>query len=373
MLTCFETLERAVEEPIPTVNPGQVVFDTALEKWIVPEIERRRAAGSWTDSDVLSVALVLLPPDTSPQVRINDEAMRVAKVQVARACDAGEPLQAGDLRQILEIVPPSWNDKPVAYVRIHWEPGGTASVEFDFAPQLDDGGRMNDLLLEKVRAYWSELILRSFGDQQRDLEGIGLWAAPALLPYPLNRIVQFVRGGAKEDARRLLVDHCTPDFIADLIKGWWGVPAFESRRSVFEEALQAHRCSMFTVSVRALVPDVEGVITDWLVAVLPEGPRFREISKAEDFEKLVGASQGPLDPRVPRSICSFIVKGPVYASFKEWSAPVGTNFPGRHPTLHGRFDPDVYSEENSIKCFLLLDSIHRVIVAHEAAEKSRPT
>lgn len=345
---------------------GDAVYNQAVELWINPEIERRRAEGTWDDALILRSALVLFPADYGPVVQFNDEVGLMAVARSARAFAAGEQLRVGDIREIVKVQTPTHNGVAVGYLLVHWQAEGI-SITFNFLPgDTSEEGSGERLLLLQVQKQWQNQILRLFGSQEKELEAVGLWAAPALFPFPLNRIAQLVRDGQPDDARTLLVSHCTTDFLSELIGGWKSVAAFEVRGTAFQQALEAHRAGLFAASIRALVPDVEGVITDWLYEVHPDPADvpYREISKAKRFRELIeSAAHASSDGGIRASLGKFIVEGPVYATF-EWAEPLGLVFPGRNPTAHGRFDPLVYTEENSIKCFLLLDSIHKAMVAH---------
>ena len=45
----------------------------------------------------------------------------------------------------------------------------------------------------------------------------------------------------------------------------------------------------------------------------------------------------------------------------KWLETVDNIFPNRHIVEHGRYDESLCNEENSIKMFLLLESIHYVM------------
>lgn len=61
--------------------------------------------------------------------------------------------------------------------------------------------------------------------------------------------------------------------------------------------------------------------------------------------------------------------GPVVCeSFKDWQSNVKNAFANRHVVEHGKFDDTLYSEENSIKIILLLDTLYYIL---KQAEKSR--
>lgn len=64
---------------------------------------------------------------------------------------------------------------------------------------------------------------------------------------------------------------------------------------------------------------------------------------------------------VVESTIDFILTGPPFRTFDNWSVKWNDLFPNRHVVEHGRYDDSIFTEENSIKVFLLLDTIHYVI------------
>jgi hypothetical protein len=66
-------------------------------------------------------------------------------------------------------------------------------------------------------------------------------------------------------------------------------------------------------------------------------------------------------PIVIDSVISFITEGPVLATFKKWFDKVDEVFPNRNVVQHGRYEDSLYTEMNSLRLFLLLDTIFYLI------------
>ena len=60
----------------------------------------------------------------------------------------------------------------------------------------------------------------------------------------------------------------------------------------------------------------------------------------------------------------FILEGPVLKTFKRWNDQIDDAFPNRHVIEHGRYDESLYTEENSTKQFLLLDTVYHIMLTH---------
>lgn len=200
------------------------------------------------------------------------------------------------------------------------------------------------------------------------LQKIGLWVAPALLPYPISKIVKHLVEGDIDGARATLLEYCTPEYIDSLSSKWWTVEQFGKRKKLIQRALDAHKGGQHDLSIHALLPQIEGIITDWIYTKLPENEiPYRQESKTKKFKDLV--LNRPTTTftyrRIVESAVDFIVRGPVLKTFKRWLAQIDEAFPGRHFVQHGKYDDSLFTEENSAKLFLLLDSVYHIISSYE--------
>lgn len=139
--------------------------------------------------------------------------------------------------------------------------------------------------------------------------------------------------------------------------------------------MQAHELSLYHSSIHTLLPHAEGIITDWEYALsLENNPiPWRTESKAKKFRDLaLGTNPRTLTyQRIVESTLSFVIDGPVLRTFKQWLDELDPAFPNRHVVEHGRYDERLFTEENSIKVFLLLDTIYHIIHATRATNNGR--
>ena len=56
--------------------------------------------------------------------------------------------------------------------------------------------------------------------------------------------------------------------------------------------------------------------------------------------------------------------GPVLETLGSWLERIDEAFPHRHVVEHGKYEEALFTEENSIKLFLLLDTVFHIIVRH---------
>lgn len=344
--------------------------------WIAPELERRRAAGLPSPTPIWRL-LVRFPDGHAPLVQFNDEIQwGPVRTQVSRALSAGEAIHVQDVRRIESVRHPSVNGIPVPYIfaclmRNCW----LATMCFlehpaECSGQAEDG----DLLAENLNYWITRRIVDAHTPAQRaSLAKIGLWLVPTLMPYPISRIVHLIDQGNEVEARALLMKECTSVYLGRMVSHWWDVTEFQARRSLIEQALDAHSRGHHYLSLHALGPQIEGIVTDWTHRQLPTDPiSWRTEKKVKKFRDLVTSASRPrLERSLIESVLEFVVDGPVLADFKSWFAALDGAFPNRHALAHGKQDSSQFTEENSVKLFLLLDTLHYVVRCHEATPLNR--
>jgi hypothetical protein len=342
--------------------------------WVKPEAQRREREGLLTKPIGIKNCLIRLPQDRPPIVEFNDEIewRALFKKPIGIAIDAGAPVYLWQVQGIQTVERPTADGKPVAFLFVYYT--GTAwEVIVDFTPNQpdfiaqDDGEewRLGRAIADALNLQLRERAIHLHDSIKEGIRAIGLWSAPALMTYPLTAIADHCVNGQLTQARQLLVEYCSSSFLESLVELWSSVPAFAARRQLFAEALQAHRERRFILSIHAMVPQIEGVITDWLYTNNEIGNAYREASKAKRLQEALtdGVELPYTEQRLIEDAIAFIVSGPVFDTFKNWVLPVG-EFPNRHAVGHGKYEEATYTEENSIKAFLLLDSLRYVMEGH---------
>lgn len=355
----------------------QTFFDQIHTLWIGPEIDRRKAEARLPADFKIRACLIKLPVGKPPIVEFNDEIHWLVTVKASKPStfDKGDPVYIQQVERIESVERLEIDGVPVAFVYIYVTPDGW-KVIFDFSPNLPEDyakpSEPNEWSIGKsiAESLNDELTKRVVGLHdalQQDIKAIGLWPAPSLLPYPLSAIADECRKGHLPAASQILIDHCTPEFLEALMATWDSVPAFADRKQLFLEAFNAHRDGKYTLSVSALIPHIEGVITDWIITALPTGSvKWRQDSKTSQFRDVLtnGVNHTFVNRRIIEAALSFILDGPVLADFTNWLQQIGDEFPNRHVVGHGKFDKRLYTQENSIKSFLMLDTLHHVMDEH---------
>lgn len=352
---------------------AQAFFQEVHTTWIWPEVTRQTAEGTLPPDFKIFRARVLLPKSAPPIVEFNDGIGWAAWLDLGDSSNVkpGDAVYWDEVRRIKSVAAPLVDGVRVAFIYLFKVTKGY-QVIFDFSPNWPD-----DLMRDRPVPDWDEtfgaaiartlqdgLVERSFHLDElalANLAAVGLWPAPALVPFPFGEIARRVATGDHQGASSVLVKHCTPAFVAALTDAWWSEPEFQSRKTLLGDAVWAHSAGRYALSIPALLPQLEGLVTDWMARSFPEEPLpFRQDSKTRKFRELLFAAEGKsfVFQKVVEASLRFILEGPVLSSFRHWHDVVSGVFPNRHVVEHGKYEEEMYTEENSLKLILLIDSLH---------------
>ncbi|REK16518.1 MAG: hypothetical protein DWQ37_07315 [Planctomycetota bacterium] len=343
--------------------------------WVGPEIERRKAEGRLPEGFSIRRCLIKLFGDRQSIVEFNDEIHWVVKAKkpLGLAFKNGSPVFLSQLERIVSVERPTVDGKPVAFLYVY-SAGPDWQILFDGDPHhpcAHDEWEIGKLIADSLNLEFREMALVMHDANESQIQAIGLWPAPALMPYPLSAIAAECHNRNLPEARRILVDYCTNDFLRGLTSEWNANPVFADREQLFQDAIDAHCSGKYTLSISTLLPHIEGVVTDWLQSLkLADVVPFRQESKAKQFSDVLTAAnqQTHLDRRLIDATMAFVLRGPVFATFKKWIDPICEGFPNRHAIGHGKYDRNLFSRENSVKVILLLDSLFRFMQQHRTSD-----
>ena len=354
---------------------AQNLFNQVHTLWVEPEIEKRRQEGRLSHDFKISKCLILLPQDQTPIVSFNEEISWTAKAVPASKEEFTPNSDAylHDIQRIEHVEPPTVDGVRAAFVFLFWR-GYDWSIICDFSPnwpseeasaESDEAWVYGSVIAEYLQDILREKAVRFFEQNQPQLNQIGLWVAPALLPYPISEITNRVNQGDLTGAKGVLVSHCNPDYLEALISRWWDAKPFGDRRRLLEDALQCHREGRFGVCIYSIVPQIEGIVADWVSSHLPPGDSMpdKQGGRTRKLEAIVKHGKRLLytDQKILDYLIEFVIRGPVLKRFNQWTDPIDPSFPSRHAVSHGRYEESLLTEEYSIKLFLLMDTMYHVL------------
>jgi len=356
----------------------QNFFKQIMKLWVEPEIKRRRQTTGLPHDFKIFHCLIRFPKDRRPIVEFNNEIGWIASIKKApgTSFEKGQPVHLHEIQKIVAVNPPEVDGHRVAFIYFFWTGRDQEyKIIFDFTPKIPEkrvsekdkkAWMFSKAIAESLQAVLTRKTISIHPDMQMILQKIGLWVVPALLPYPMSKIMKQLAEDKIEEASTTLLEHCTSEYIETLSSKWWTIEQYEKRKKLILHALDAHKNKQYDLSIHALLPQIEGIITDWIYTKLPETEiPWRQKSKTRKFKDLV-LSRPPTAftyRRIVESTINFILGGPVLNTFKQWLEQIDKAFPGRHVVQHGKYDESLFTEENSIKLFLLLDTVHFIITS----------
>jgi hypothetical protein len=348
------------------------LFGQIHNLWIEPEFSKRQAEGKLPPNFKIHRCRILFPKHTSPIVEFNQEIQWEAEAKAANKTGfiAGQPVYLDEIRSIESVHPPKVGGQRVAFIYLYFN-GKSYDIIFDFTPNvpeeisIDREWRFGKHIAESIEAILSELSINVEEPVIELLQQIGLWFAPALVPYPISKIIKQLMAQDKQGALETLVTHCNNEFLQQLTSKWFSIDEFSQRKTLISAALDAHYNSQYGLSIYALLPQLEGIVTDWIytkVTDMNDVP-WRQESKTKKLRDLI-LDQPPetwVYQRIVESTINFIVSGPVLETFNDWNAKINEGFPNRNVVQHGKYDMDLTTELNSLKLILLLDSVYYIV------------
>jgi len=352
--------------------------------FVQPEVERRRQTGQLPDDFKIRQFRILMPKGQEAIVQFNDEIdwMAEAKRGDGQEFTVEAPVYIYELDRIESVEPPEVDGRRVAFIFFGWD-GTQYRGCFDFSPNWpeekrvaaglakDDGWALSPFLTHFLQGRIEERAAQLCLEHKEALKSIGLWLVPVLLPYPLAQIAKHLSLNDEASARGLLTTFCNAEFLEKIVSDWWRIQEFEYRRPLIEEALWAHREGKYHLSISTLLPHVEGIIVHWEFN-RGMNTRFKSVSRIRDFQQMTrGETKSPfLYTSVHSETIDFILTGPVLSNFQNWQDNLDPTFPNRHAIGHGRYEPSLFTEETSIKVFLLLDTVKQLIAAQKQNEQA---
>lgn len=142
-----------------------------------------------------------------------------------------------------------------------------------------------------------------------------------------------------------------PDLLW-LVESWMDEPAFAARREIILDAVGDHGDGRFRVSVRTLLPELEGIAFD---VFAPGG--------YEKPQKMVERAVRAYDPVEGEAIVAAMFL--LYDTVEFSTLPPDSTKLNRHAVLHGR-TLAFGTEKNSLNLFFALDLLHVLVSAKNA-------
>ena len=159
-----------------------------------------------------------------------------------------------------------------------------------------------------------------------------------------GRVEQMILQAYKEDEWALL---------REVVTGWQQNPLFAPRMHIIEDALEAHLSGKYTLSIPALLPQIEGIARNFIGK--PRGSKTILVEAIEkgEFGFITSRTIELLQKYIRNTAYHYVP----FDEFEEWlkeRSLLEEKTLHRHAILHG-VQLNYASEMNSLRAFLLLD------------------
>lgn len=198
----------------------------------------------------------------------------------------------------------------------------------------------------------------------------GWWIFPNLTVDFCYELVKHEHEVTTETVTSAIIEYASYDgyaIIEEMIAKW-SDPVFHRRHHIFDDALSAHRQGWYTLSIPALLPQVEGIIREKLGDVLGEFTwRFettytRFCNETPTISELPERDHGYYSRGEVEAVANDVVLSAVNKLFDNFdpSQEYRSAVLNRHAVCHGRW-LSYHTLENSTRLFLLLDALHDLL------------
>ncbi len=195
------------------------------------------------------------------------------------------------------------------------------------------------------------------------------WPIPPSMPSELREHIVTVHKAEKTRCiSRIIIGYYQQNdhqHLIETVKSWKSNPLFEPRMHILQDALQAHCQNLYMLSVPTLIPQIEGVLTDYVFD--------NELdAKLGKIQQVYEVAIGNVDDEYDISSLSKWAIATTLLDQLQTKIYVSTNFKGelkksvnrrrvtRHTLSHGvglKYDRPIHS----LKAFLLLDALSSVV------------
>jgi hypothetical protein len=339
-----------------------------LRLFVVPEIERRVAAGTLTP-DQLPFQVYqfrLLQGDGQNIIEINDDVKLLAKVKVNRAVAAGEPLTLADMNpDECFLEPPTVNGKPAAFFLCCSQFLNFINM-FDFTPNAppDPGGEpyerrpMRYPLADMAQAEQLARAIKPI-DKYKQLADGGWPPGPGHYPNVLGRIHQEPDILQKPAFADVVAAAYNDAYWKLRVAFWTETKFFGDRMTYAAKAVDEYLAGDYIASIYVLVPHFEGIVKDYLAGA-GVAHRYTFESCVDDFKTLVLSRKALMFPRpVLDQIFTFIENGTFLTETKKVNDPAKEVT--RHGIAHGVFK-NFENRDIALKYLILLDALAYVLL-----------
>jgi hypothetical protein len=357
-----------VRSPEPDRHPA---FRFVAGRFLLPELERRRARLNKRLLAVIRSALVILPAEDPTQARVllNQEVeVRSQDRATTGGVLLGEGFRPENTYDLAGLELDGLQAGRDGFFWVVPEPGGHA-LYFNLLPLLDhrlpeeQEAELHRAILDTMaQEYLRAFFRRGFdadAEVRQRLAQEGWVPSPLLLPDPwLEMVDSFTRG--EPDVTDLAAAAFPSERAEAVLDLWCRDQPFTADRPFLERGIERYFAGDYISAVSVMLPRIEGIMN----AVRRDAGLRAENSVRQALTTLDSLSSGPLKGRWLRSevlqhfesfVHAFLDSGPSARA----KGPLLKR--GRHGHAHGATSAAAYDQRYALQAILAIDALHFIL------------
>ena len=339
-----------------------------VRMFVVPEIDRRVAAGTLTEADLPFQIFQFRWIQGGGQniIELNDEVKLLAKVKTTRAIAAGEPLTLADFDpNECYLEGPVVDGKPAGFFLSRSTFLNFMNV-FDFTPNVPQDGPSGPLEPRPIRYPIAEIAQAESAleamrpiEKYRQLCDANWPPGPAYYPAVLWQAHSDPASVTQPAFSDTVAAVYSQSYLEGRLDFWSETTFCGDRFAYVKKAIDEHLEGDYVSAIYILVPQFEGIIKDDLTTAAG-AHRYRIESCVEDLKNLVLSRKILMFPRAVLDIIfTFIADGSFLAETTDIRDPAVEVT--RHGIAHGRF-VGFENRNIALKYIVLLDALAYVML-----------
>lgn len=344
---------------------GTVTSDDPLFYVALKQISNLFLSPNNIPINYVSNFLIVMHPDATVDIYINNEPVVFLEVAVRRAIAAGENVMWSDIADIRRLtcqgVTLATDDKVIHCLKVGWKFG----LFFDLArpSKLDP----DDVALSVGELYRYLNFEQVYRTLQTEVVAKAMFAAGW---FPFSEIVtagyDLLAAAYAENVEvanrvQAVVNSFDRARIERMTQRWWESPVFKEKQPVIQAGLDAFlqdAPSGFITCIKTIGTEIEGILRSQYVEDKGKAVRPAKIliQHIVDRGKQKAGAEGSL--LLPDYFLTYL-KDKVFAAFDPASVSTKVAISvARHSVSHGAASPASYTKQDALQMILVLDQIH---------------
>lgn len=337
--------------------------------WLKPEVERYKKEDIEIPNEITSLLFVY--EKDRMNLTFNYEFMGNVIVKPLVNINKGDPLSFDKIIDFVDMSLPEIDGKATNYYLVRFN-GKQISIVFDFTP----GQELAPFNWTEQHKKWfgsafaEQALAYVYGHVYPQIPSLTTSNTPFCIGIVSRKMVEITK--ASEKGVAAVDDYLKNNMEIDdwnvLVQSWVQSESWKKRAGLFQTALSCYEYALYTATICVLIPQIEGIIMEYLVAhgkglrssghAKPWGSARKVGTVLFELRELFNSQNfGVIRQTVADTLLHFLEHSSLYSNFS-WRD--GGALLGRHAILHG-YQVEFGDKCNADRLFMVLDSLFNLI------------